>query len=242
MPDIVVHATDLHGEIHSYERLLEIGAGKNVKAVIIGGDITPFLTASGDIAMYQREFLEYYLLPRLKDFKKKAKKDVFIMMGNDDLKINLDILEKVEKAGVFKLINQKVHKLGEKYVAGYTYVNETPFLLKDWEKSEEKIKKDLNKLAKLSNPKKTIYVMHAPPMNTALDVIFSGTHVGSKAIRDFILAKQPYLTLHGHIHESVEMTGNWREKLGKTVSVNPGKQNILVFDLNDLKTMEILAV
>jgi len=242
MPEIVVYATDLHGEIHAYERVLEIGAGKNVKAIIIGGDITPFLTARGDIAMYQREFLEYYMIPKLKDFKRKVKKNVFIMMGNDDLKINTDVLEKAEKRGLFKLINQKVYKIGGKYVAGYSYVNETPFLLKDWEKPEAKMKKDMDRLAHLSDPLRTIYVMHAPPLNTSLDVIFSGAHVGSSAIRDFILAKQPYLTLHGHIHESYQMSGNWREISGKTVSVNPGKQNILVFDLNDLKTMELLAV
>jgi len=219
-----------------------LGSGKNVAAVIIGGDIAPFLTALGDIALYQREFLEYYLLPRLKDFKKKTGKEVFLMMGNDDLKINEEILEKGAGNGDFKLISEKVHKLGSKFIAGYTYVNQTPFLLKDWEKSEKKIKKDLARLAKYSDPKKTIYVMHAPPLNTSLDVIFSGSHVGSSAILEFILEKQPYLTLHGHIHESWQMSGNWREVLGRTIAVNPGKGNIMVFDINDLKTMEILAV
>lgn len=242
MPEIVVYATDLHGEIHAYERLFETGAGKNVKAVIIGGDITPFLTAMGDIALYQREFLEYYFIPKIKDFKKKAKKEIFVMMGNDDLRINKDVLDKAAKKGTFKLINQQVHRLGSKYVAGYSYVNETPFLLKDWEKTEDKIKKDLDALAKKSDPKRTIYSTHAPPKGTGLDVIFSGTHVGSSAIRDFILKHQPYLTLHGHIHESYQMSGNWREALGKTICVNPGKHNILVFDLNDLKTMEITGI
>jgi Icc-related predicted phosphoesterase len=242
MKEIVVYATDLHGEIHAYEKVLEIAEGKNVTAVIIGGDITPFLTALGDIALYQREFLKHYLIPRLRDFKKKAGKGVFIMMGNDDLKVNMDLLEKEMKKGTLKLMNQKVHKIGKKFIAGYTFVNETPFLLKDWEKTDDKIKRDLDRLAKKSDPKKTVYVMHAPPQNTGLDVIFSGAHVGSAAVREFILKKKPYLTLHGHIHESFQMTGNWMELLGKTVCVNPGKQNILVFDLNDLKTMELLTV
>ena len=242
MQNIVVYATDLHGDIHSYERLLEIGAGKNVNAVVIGGDIAPFLTAVGDIALYQREFLQFYMIPRLKEFKKKIKKDVFIMMGNDDLRINMDLLEKAVKKGYFKLMNQKVHKLGTKFVAGYSYVNESPFLMKDWEKSERKIKSDLDKLSKESDPKKTVYVMHAPPANTSLDVIFSGTHVGSTAIREFILEKQPYLTLHGHIHESSQMSGNWKDIMGKSIAVNQGQGNILVFDANDLKTMHVLPV
>jgi Icc-related predicted phosphoesterase len=242
MSDIVVFATDLHGEMQDYERVLDVASGKNVKAVVIGGDITPFLSAIGDMATYQREFIEFYLIPRMKLFRQKKKKDVFIMMGNDDLKINIDVLERGEKEGAFSLLNQKVHKIGRKYIAGYSYINEAPFLIKDWEKPEKSIKKDLNALAKKSDPSKTIYSMHAPPIGTNLDVVFSGDHVGSTSIREFITEKQPYLTLHGHIHESSTMTGNWKDVLGKTVSVNPGKRNILVFDLNNLKTMEVMTV
>ena len=242
MSEIVVFATDLHGEIQDYERLLDVASGKKVKAVIIGGDIAPFLSVMGDIATHQRDFMEFYLIPRLKDFRKKTKKDVFIMMGNDDLRINSEILKNGEKRGAFKVINQKVCKIGTKYIAGYSYINEAPFLIKDWEKDEKVIKRDLNKLAKLSDPRKTIYSMHAPPLDTSLDVVFNGEHVGSSSIREFILEKQPYLTLHGHIHESSRMTGEWKDMLGDTVSVNPGKQSILVFDMNDLKTMEVLTV
>jgi Icc-related predicted phosphoesterase len=238
MPEIAVFATDLHGEIQEYEKVLETAGGKNVSALIIGGDITPFLSLIGDIGTYQREFIEFYLIPRLKEFRKRTGKDVFIMMGNDDLKINSDAMEKGEKQGAFRLINQKVHKLVSKYIAGYSFINEAPFLLKDWEKDEKDIRKDLNRLAKLSDPRKTIYSMHAPPLGTNLDVIFSRGHVGSSAIREFILENQPYLTLHGHIHESSRMTGSWKDVLGETVCANPGKGNILVFDINDLKVME----
>jgi len=240
MPEIAVFATDLHGEIQNYERLLDVSSGKKVGAVIIGGDIAPFLSAIGDIATYQREFIEFYLIPRMKEFRRKTKKDVFIMMGNDDVKINMGLLKSGEKKGAFKLLNQKVHRIGDKFLAGYSYINEAPFLIKDWEKDEKDIKADLSKLAKLSDPKKTIYSMHAPPLGTNLDVIFSGEHVGSSAIRDFIIEKQPYMTLHGHIHESSHMTGNWKDVLGDSVSVNPGKGNIMVFDLDDLKTMNVL--
>ncbi len=45
-------------------------------------------------------------------------------------------------------------------------------------------------------------------------------HVGSIAIQRFIEKKQPYLTLHGHIHESTRLTGNWQEKIGNTFCFN----------------------
>jgi len=240
MPEIAVYATDLHGEMRDYERLLEAGSGKNVRAVIIGGDICPFLTAAGDIEVYQRDFIEFYLLPRLKEFKESGKK-VFLMMGNDDLKSNEKLLREGEKQGLFSMISQKVLPLGKRFIAGYSYVNETPFILKDWERPDERMKKDLDAMARMSDPRKTIYVTHAPPLGTDLDVIFSGSHVGSSAITRFIVEKQPYLTLHGHIHESPQMTGNWMEVIGKTVAVNPGKRNIVVFDINDLKTMQIMS-
>jgi len=35
--------------------------------------------------------------------------------------------------------------------------------------------------------------------------------VGSIAVRRFIEERQPLLTLHGHIHESARLTGDWRE-------------------------------
>lgn len=72
----------------------------------------------------------------------------------------------------------------------------------------------------------SIMLFHAPPYNTALDrAALDGkkidhapldVHVGSVAIRKFILLRQPLITLHGHIHESASITGSWREQLGST--------------------------
>ena len=41
-------------------------------------------------------------------------------------------------------------------------------------------------------------------------------HVGSIAVKDMILDRQPLLTLHGHVHESARITGSWKEKIGST--------------------------
>ena len=58
---------------------------------------------------------------------------------------------------------------------------------------------------------------HTPPLGTLCDVISGGTHVGSSAVRDFILEAQPDVCLCGHIHESRAV-----DRLGRTVLVNPG--------------------
>jgi len=72
----------------------------------------------------------------------------------------------------------------------------------------------------------TIFLFHAPPYDTALDRaalddrwvdhVPMDVHVGSIAIRRFILAHRPLLTLHGHVHESAGFTGHWRDTLGPT--------------------------
>jgi hypothetical protein len=47
-----------------------------------------------------------------------------------------------------------------------------------------------------------ILISHVPPFNTAIDTLYSGKHVGSKAIRTAIEHYQPDLCISGHIHEA----------------------------------------
>lgn len=227
----IIYATDLHGNSRSYERLLKESAKSEADAVLIGGDITPvgFMDV---FVQAQRDFLEQGLLPGLRNFKQDTKKPVFIMMGNDDFKINMDILKKGEKQGLLKLLSQKVHSLGEFQIAGYSYINETLFLMKDWEKTEEEIKRDLKALSKKMDPKKSVFVFHIPPFKSKLDMLYNRSHVGSMAVRKFIEEFQPLLTLHGHIHESPEMSGAFLEKIGKTVCINPGNATPALIDLS----------
>ena len=100
------------------------------------------------------------------------------------------------------------------------------------------IEEDMKELAEMSDPERTIYVMHAPPFNTTLDRIHGGIPCGSKSLRDFIEKCQPFLTLHGHIHESPMVSGSFMEKTGRTVSINPGQEHgvlhAVVFDTADL--------
>jgi len=57
-----------------------------------------------------------------------------------------------------------------------------------------------------------VFVPHAPPLGTSLDRIFSGRHVGSRAVREFVDQSQPDVLLCGHIHEArgVNQLGNTR--------------------------------
>jgi len=113
----------------------------------------------------------------------------------------------------------------------------------------ETIADDLELLSKNAPIGKTIYLFHSPPYKSFLDRanldkkvidhVPVDVHVGSIAIQRFIKQKQPFLTLHGHVHESTRLTGHWKEKIGKTYSfsaVHDGTELCLVkFDTDNLE-------
>ena len=88
------------------------------------------------------------------------------------------------------------------------------------------IRDELAALAGEADLARTICLFHGPPHDTCLDrAALDGKfvdhvpldpHVGSIAVREFIEARQPLLGLHGHIHETVRLTGRWRQQLGRT--------------------------
>jgi len=103
-----------------------------------------------------------------------------------------------------------------------------PFILEpidphDYFRGSGTIEEDLRRLPAAEDLRKTIYVMHSPPWGTHLDGIQGGHHVGSRAIRNFIASGQPLLSLHGHIHEGPRLSGGYKDRIGKTLCVNPGQ-------------------
>jgi Icc-related predicted phosphoesterase len=90
-----------------------------------------------------------------------------------------------------------------------------------------------NDLAALANDdamERAIFLIHTPPYNTPLDrAALDGrkyehvpldVHIGSIAVRRFIEQRQPLLTLHGHVHESTRLTGEWKTSIGHTICIN----------------------
>lgn len=91
------------------------------------------------------------------------------------------------------------------------------------------IKDDLEELSgEVADFSKTICLFHSPPVETNLDKIYGNgingdkeiLSIGSYAIRKFIEKYQPLVTIHGHIHESTDISGNWQDRLGRTVCFN----------------------
>jgi Icc-related predicted phosphoesterase len=116
--------------------------------------------------------------------------------------------------------------------------------LEDWisySKTLPTIEDELKNLVKPSDVSNTIYIFHNPPANVELDVTHDGKRVGSKAEYEFLKKLQPKLSLHGHIHESPDVSGKWFSKIGETTCIQPGQfqqnSDTLIYVLIDLETM-----
>jgi len=78
------------------------------------------------------------------------------------------------------------------------------------------IEEDLHALTDGLDMDRLVLVAHAPPFGTVRDLNRDRKHVGSRGLRAFIEDRQPYLTLHGHIHETVDLSGDFVERIGRT--------------------------
>ena len=59
-----------------------------------------------------------------------------------------------------------------------------------------------------------------------LDNCSVGIKAGSKDMAKYITESGAYMSLHGHIHESPDVSGVWRAKLGNTVCIQPGQSEL----------------
>jgi Icc-related predicted phosphoesterase len=117
----------------------------------------------------------------------------------------------------------------------------------DYDTEYSTIQADLETLTKDAPMEKAVFLFHSPPYQSYLDRagldgkmvdhVPLDVHVGSIAIQRFIEQKQPYITLHGHIHESAAITGFWKQQFGRTFSLSAAHNGpelaLVVFKLDD---------
>jgi len=269
-------ASDLHGKIHRYQKLFSVIEHERPEAVFLGGDLLPhFLLKEGDF----NDFVKDYFFPNLNRLRLVLKNHypiIFLILGNDDARIEEEEFLSERVSGLFSYINQRKVLFKQYIVYGYSFVPPTPFQLKDWERYDVSryvdpgcihpsegfrttdltndieygtIQKDLEELTKDEDLSKAVFLFHSPPYKTFLDrAALDGkmvdyapvdVNVGSIAIKRFIEEKQPLLTLHGHVHESTRLTGQWFQSFNQTVSFNGAHDgpelSIIKFDLETPK-------
>lgn len=133
-----VFASDLHGRQERYGKLFALIAAERPGAVFLGGDLLP----SGSLLFgngrhRQDDFLEEFLLPRLRALRDVLKEDYppfFLILGNDDSRSAEQGFAANEQEGLWCYSHWRKIPLGPYTVFGYSFVPPTPFSLKDWER------------------------------------------------------------------------------------------------------------
>ena len=198
---IWLFASDLHGRTERYRKLFAAIAEQRPVAVLLGGDLLPHgLSARRRGESSPHDFVPSFLveqLDRLREFLGPAYPRVFLILGNDDPRIEERSFAEGEARGVWEYIHQRRVSIGEFDVYGYAYVPPTPFLLKDWERfdvsrhvdpgclSPEEglrtvpvaeheirhgtIRDDLVNLFGSRSVERAVCLFHAPPYDTNLD-------------------------------------------------------------------------
>ncbi len=285
-PAILV--SDLHGDQARYGKLIDFIKSQKPSVVFFAGDILPGgITKFTSLDLKHKDFINGFLLYRfkqLKEFLNEEYPSIFVIMGNDDAKIEEAALVDASTSSVWQYANMHRRKYDKYKVFGYSYVPPTPFRLKDWEKYDvsryvdpgcvspeeglrtmpirklaarnETIQNDLKALTKDEDLTNSVFLFHAPPYETNLDrAALDGKmidhvqldlHQGSIAIKRFIEEHQPHITLHGHIHESTRLTGNWFDVIGRTYCFNAAHDgpelSIVKFDLDNPSDSERILI
>jgi hypothetical protein len=134
---------------------------------------------------------------RLRDDLGSAYPEIFVIMGNDDIRVEEASILQLEAEGLWHYAHNRKLTFKTWDVYGYSYVIPTPFLLKDWERYDvsryvdpgcispeegfrtvavEKhearyatIKQDLEDLTNKNDLSRAVLLFHSPPHKTKLD-------------------------------------------------------------------------
>jgi len=136
---------DVHGNKGQFTATFKRAKKLGIDDVIFGGDIAPKEGNEEDGPHFcpehktrnpqnQKTFYEDFMLPLFSDYSNQGM-NIFAMMGNDDFRINMGLLQEAEEQGKFKLIHDRAYELREGlFVVGCSLIDLTPFVNKDWEK------------------------------------------------------------------------------------------------------------
>jgi Icc-related predicted phosphoesterase len=162
----------------------------------------------------------------------------YVTGGNDDPPEVLEVLNQEAKEQVIACEEKMVALDDEGHtMISLGYSNPTPWKTPREIEESELSRRIADAFRGIDSFERVVFNMHVPPVDSTLDlcptldtstdppkVITSGGEpvmfgAGSQAVREAIERHQPLLSLHGHIHESRNVT-----KIGRTTAVNPGSE------------------
>lgn len=211
---------DLHGLEEAYRRFGELLSRDEFSVGVLAGDLMRYPSkeeldsarsrlgavqearatpVADDGEALERALRE--LQSRFKSLLGSARKPVVFIMGNDDGIMGRGL--RWESEGLCVDIHMRRATYGTYNLVGYHHTS--PFVGGTFEKSFEGQEADFRSLQRLVDAR-TILVTHGPPLGT-LDSLPDGSHVGSRALGDFVARTRPLMHLFGHIHRRFGQDG-----------------------------------
>ena len=185
----ILAIADIHGVIEVYEWLRDAVSDYGADMLILAGDLL-----IGGWEEEQSEQARTFVMPLLQTISVH----VFFIVGNDD-HIELKPADKKVRS-----VHGGRLDSGTYGIAGYQF--SPPFIGSCHEKPEDEIAADLCQIEPLLD-ETTILITHSPAFGY-VDRIFSGDHVGSRAIAALLERINVLCHIHGHIHSSFGQAGN----------------------------------
>lgn len=213
-----IYATDLHGDEHKYNVLMDYASRLDINLIHLGSDLLP--KGSG-ILKTQKEFIKGFLRRFYEDAKNEGI-TLLAFFGNDDLYTRKGHFRKFAP-----LLDENPYRTENYIFTAYGYVPDYMFGLKTackrdyqgWSCPEEYIMKpvevgkhgfeQISNIQQYFENKSTIEedlrdfpggtnviaAIHTPPYDSGLDVVKRGSgkvlKVGSKSVRNWIESSQP---------------------------------------------------
>lgn len=252
-----IYTCDIHGNNKKYEKLIELCNENDIKYLVIGGDLMPKRCDREVVQpIYCREFLDDYfsrlnengisLLCILGNDDVELVDETFNEICSKHENVyNIDRkridIEDISFIGLSNILDNpffrkdrvlnEVERINQSQLHEEIWVEKSSKKISsnEWFKYRERLPYMCDVLKELpKSEKKTVYVMHCPPYGIGLDECNHDFKAGSKDILSFIEKSNAYMSLHGHIHESYELTGVWNKMVNNTIVIQPGQYDLSV--------------
>lgn len=262
----ILYCTDLHGNVGYYEQLTSLAVMAEADVVINGGDMLPKADDLHDQGRFITGYLSQHFaeldaagirtlcclgnddLAAFDDLFDRTCRKYPLVTNLAQRKVTISGLEFIGMNWVvdypFRLkdrcrMDTADYVFQQQYGTGLLSTPTGFKELRDWRSDARKlptIEDELKALPRPDHPDRSIYVIHMPPHGIGLDECRSRERVGSLAIACFLAATQPLYSLHGHIHESPQVSGRWHAAIGNTTCIQPGQGTVFTYVTLDTVT------
>jgi len=265
----ILFVTDLHGYVWKYHRLLMVAQAFRADVVVNSGDMLPkdgdLFQQDQFITQELSAHFDHFEEAGIKYLCYLGNDDLRIF---DDLFDKIcQKYEYIHNLAQRKIVIESIEFIGMNWVVDYPFrlkdrcrMDTQEYIFQPqfgtglfstptgWQEVDDwchyastlpTLADELEFLVRPEEMSQSIYILHMPPARIGLDVCEDGLQVGSHAIYKFLHQHQPKLSLHGHIHESPDISGLWKATVGNTICIQPGQRSSFTYVTIDVETMNI---